>query len=281
MPYRPIKVAILSMYLDAPNQGMKNIKDILDIQVFPFEWDVFDVRGKCEVPGLDYDIYISTGGPGSPLEVDGVWDKKYFNLIDNLWNFNKRSKKEKKFGLFICHSFQMICHHFNLGQLSKRYSTSFGIFPLHKTDAGKKDPVLAKLPDPFYGADTRDWQIIQPNLEVFEEFGAQILCLEKIRDHVDFERAIMAVRLSNEFFCTQFHPEADAVGMSEHFKDAETRKKIIETYGLEKLEQTEAQLNEPCKIGLTNRVIIPAFLKIAVNSVLHNARAHSLVKDYY
>ncbi|OFX58965.1 MAG: hypothetical protein A2046_12910 [Bacteroidetes bacterium GWA2_30_7] len=271
MPYRPIKVAILSMYLDAPNQGMKNIKDILDIQVLPFEWKVFDVRGKNEVPGLEYDIYISTGGPGSPLDVDGIWDKKYFNLIDKLREFNKVSKGEKKFAFFICHSFQMICHYYNLGQLTKRNSTSFGIFPLHKTEAGMQDAVLAKLPDPFYGADTRDWQIIQPNLCVFESFGAKILCMEKIRDHVDYERAIMAVRLSDEFFCTQFHPEADAIGMSEHFKDPDTRKKIIETYGLEKLEQTAEQLNDPSKISLTNRVILPTFLKMAVNSILQNS----------
>lgn len=270
MTYRPIKVAILSMYLDAPNQGMKNIKDLLEIQVFPIEYKVFDVRGKNEVPGLEYDIYISTGGPGNPLEVDGIWDKSYFNLIDNLWNFNKEWKKNKKFAFFICHSFQMVCHHFNLGQLSKRHSTSFGIFPLHKTCDAQDDIVLSKLPDPFYGADTRDWQIVQPNLDVFAKFGAKILCLEKIRDHVDFERAIMAVKLSDEFYCTQFHPEADAFGMSEHFKDPETREKIINTYGYEKFEQTVSQLSEPGKISLTNRVLLPSFLKMAVNSIIQD-----------
>ncbi len=280
MAYRPIKVAILSMYLDAPNQGMKNIKDLLDIQVFPFEWKVFDVRGKNEVPGMEYDIYISTGGPGNPLELDGIWDKSYFNLIDNLFEHNKRSKTDKKFAFFICHSFQLICHHFSLGSLTQRHSTSFGIFPLNKTEAGKLDPVLAKLPDPFYGADTRDWQIVQPNLEVFEKFGAKILCLEKIRDHVEFERAIMAVRLSKEFMCTQFHPEADAVGMSEHFKNPETRQKTIDTYGLEKFEQTTAQLTDPSKISLTNRIILPTFLKIAVSTILQTSSVRQAVKDY-
>lgn len=280
MAYRPIKVAILSMYLDAPNQGMKNIKDLLEMQVYPFDWEVFDVRGKCEVPGLDYDIYISTGGPGSPLEVDGIWDKKYFDLIDSIWEFNKKSTTHKKFVFFICHSFQMICHHFQLGKLTKRYRTSFGIFPLHKTEAGKKDPVLAKLPDPYFGADTRDWQIIQPNLDMFEKYGAKILCLEKMRDHVDYERAIMAVRISKEFFGTQFHPEADAIGMSEHLKQPEIKQKIIDTYGQEKFEETVSQLNDPYKISLTNRVIIPTFLKIAMTSIIQNSSVGSAVKDY-
>jgi hypothetical protein len=29
-----------------------------------------------------YDIYISTGGPGDPLVGDGSWDTKYIELID-------------------------------------------------------------------------------------------------------------------------------------------------------------------------------------------------------
>jgi hypothetical protein len=33
----------------------------------------------------------------------------------------------------------------------------------------------------------------------------------KIRDHVQYERAIMAVRFTDYFVGTQFHPEADPV----------------------------------------------------------------------
>jgi len=262
-----VKIAILDMYYGAPNQGKRNICEILELQVLPLHWDIFDVRGKNELPSLEYDIYISTGGPGSPLEGDGIWDKNYFDLIDSIWNWNKK-KTKKKFVFFICHSFQMICHHFRLGELTRRHSTSFGIFPINKTDAGKLDPILAKLPDPFYAADARDWQIIQPNLEVFDAFGAKILCLEKMRDHVEFERAIMAVRLSNEFFGTQFHPEADAVSMSDHYSKPDIRAKAIETYGEKKVLETIEQIHDPYKIGLTNRVILPTFLKYSITSLL-------------
>jgi imidazoleglycerol phosphate synthase glutamine amidotransferase subunit HisH len=41
--------------------------------------------------------------------------------------------------------------------------------------------------------------------------GAKIISLEKIRDHVQYERAIMAVRFTDYFVGTQFHPEADPV----------------------------------------------------------------------
>ena len=71
MKERPVKVAILDMYQNHPNQGLRNIKDIVDTTEFGFEYRVFDVRGKNEIPGLDYDIFISTGGPGSPYDGEG------------------------------------------------------------------------------------------------------------------------------------------------------------------------------------------------------------------
>ena len=54
----PIKVAILDLYNNHPNQGMRCIKQIVEEQVFPIEWKVFDVRAKNEIPDLSYDVYI-------------------------------------------------------------------------------------------------------------------------------------------------------------------------------------------------------------------------------
>ena len=90
------------------------------------DYEVFDVRYKREIPGLDFDIYISSGGPGDPLDGDGVWDKEYFDLMDQLWEHNK-NHAEKKFVFFVCHSFQMICHHMGIGTISLRRKESFGL----------------------------------------------------------------------------------------------------------------------------------------------------------
>jgi homoserine O-succinyltransferase/O-acetyltransferase len=264
-----IKLAVLDMYNGAPNQGMKNILEMLDLQVYPFTWNRFDVRGANQLPGMDYDIFISSGGPGDPREGDGIWDRNYFNLIDEIWEWNKYNKR-KKYVMFICHSFQMFCLHFKLGQITKRHSTSFGILPMHKTAAGKTDPIFSRLPDPFYAADHRDYQLVQPDLEVFKKFGAKILCLEKIRDHVDYERAIMAVRLSDEFFGTQFHPEADPIGLLEYYRDKTLYDKAVANYGKKKVDDTVSQIHDPYKVSLTNKVIIPSFLRSAVSSLFDN-----------
>ena len=84
-----IRIAILDLYDGTANEGMRCIKQLVnefteDVHL-PVACKIFDVRGKAEVPGLDYDIYISTGGPGSPLDsVGSEWEHKYFELIDDL-----------------------------------------------------------------------------------------------------------------------------------------------------------------------------------------------------
>jgi hypothetical protein len=112
--------------------------------------------------------------------------------------------------------------------------------------------------------DSRDWQLIQPNLKVFKEHGATILSLEKIRTHVELERAIMAVRFSDEFVGTQFHPEADPVGMKIHFQKEENREKVIKNYSKRKYTNMMIHLEDPDKIALTHSTIIPHFIDTAL-----------------
>ena len=75
------KVAILDLYNGSANLGMANIQKIITENGFSFE--VFDVRSKGEVPNTDFDIYISTGGPGSPFEGEGKqWEENYFSFVE-------------------------------------------------------------------------------------------------------------------------------------------------------------------------------------------------------
>ena len=72
------RVAILDMYNNQPGEGMRCIRQLLqraqaDNQV-AFEVVEFNVRAKNEVPDLDFDIYVSSGGPGSPLDSGEAWE---------------------------------------------------------------------------------------------------------------------------------------------------------------------------------------------------------------
>lgn len=268
-----VRVAILDLYEGHVNQGMRCIREILnqwsEYHHVPLEWDEFDVRLKKEVPDLTYDIYISSGGPGSPVDSAGSeWEAAYFNWLSGIENWNSNPAKEtKKFVFFICHSFQLVCRHYNIAQISKRKSTSFGVFPVHVLLEGQREPVFTGLPDPFYVVDSRDWQATRPNFEKIKMMGAELLCVEKYRPHVPLDQAVMSIRFNKYMIGTQFHPEADAVGMSMYLQTEEKKKNVIENFGESKWRTMLEGLGDPQKIMWTYSHILPNFLAHAVDQL--------------
>ncbi|CAN5205137.1 hypothetical protein BH11BAC5_BH11BAC5_53340 [soil metagenome] len=270
---KQFRIAILDLYEGVANQGMRCIREIInqfsDFNNLEISWDEFDVRQKNEVPDLSYDIFISSGGPGSPLDsIDSEWEKVYFTWLHNIekWNANE-ANIQKKYVFFICHSFQLACRHYNIGNVCQRKSTSFGVFPVHLLKDGKREIVFEEMKDPFYAVDSRDYQVIEPKHNTLHQLGATILAIEKERPHVQLERAIMAVRFNEYMIGTQFHPEADAVGMSMHLQTEDKKKTVIENYGHDKWSSMIEQLNDPDKIVYTYEHILPNFLQIAVQSL--------------
>jgi homoserine O-succinyltransferase/O-acetyltransferase len=127
--------------------------------------------------------------------------------------------------------------------------------------------VFAGLRDPFYAVDSRDYQIIQPNYSVIEKMGAKILCLEKERPHVPYERAVMGMRFNDYMIGTQFHPEADAPGMTMYLHREDKKKTITENYGEAKWKSMLGHLNDPDKILWTYSHVLPNFLNQAVEQL--------------
>lgn len=269
-----LRIAILDLYDGYENQGMRGIHEI--IRNFSTEnkieshIEIFNVRQKCELPGFDFDLYISSGGPGSPIDSEGeTWDNLYFEWLKNIDRYNQSPENfQKKPVFFICHSFQLACRYFKIGQLTKRRSNSFGVFPIHLLEDGERDPVFSSLPNPFYAVDSRDYQVIEPDYKQIRKLGSKILAIEKERPHVPLQRAIMAVRFSKYFIGTQFHPEADPVGMLTHLHTPEKKESIIKNHGQSKWESMVEQLHDPDKIRLTYSTVLPNFLRIAVELVM-------------
>jgi GMP synthase-like glutamine amidotransferase len=267
-----IKVALLDMNNHHVNQGMRNIKEIS--QAFKENADeevsinLFDVRYKNEIPNIaDFDIFISSGGPGNPHKEGYEWEEKFANFLDAIWDHNKNSD-HKKFLFLVCHSFQLASIHWNIGNICKRKSYSFGVMPIHKTEEGANDFLFKNLPNPFYAVDSRSYQFIEADEEKMEKMGMKILALEKVRPHIHLERAVMAIRFSEEIFGTQFHPEADPKGMLENLKDDKNKDAMIENFGMEKYLETIDRMDDPDKIVLTQSQILPRFLKHAAQQIM-------------
>ena len=272
---RKIRVAILDLYEGQPNQGMRCLREILnqygEANDIDLQWDEFEVRIEKQTPDLSYDIYISSGGPGSPLESEGSeWEKAYFHWLKQVqeWN-NDEGNLQKKYVFFICHSFQLVCRHYHLANVCKRKSTAFGVFPMHILKEGNNEPVFEGLSDPFYSVDSRDFQVIAPNHNMLKKLGSSILALEKERPHVPLERAIMTIRFNEYMIGTQFHPEADPVGMSMYLQREDKKQTVIAEHGAEKWKSMIEHLNDPDKIRWTYSHILPNFLNTAIGNLVN------------
>lgn len=266
-----LRVAVLDMNNGVPNQGMRCItalvEQFFDKKEFHGNYRTFDVRQKNQVPDIaDYDIFISSGGPGSPYPTGEEWEYNFNEFLDRLYIHNK-TQEQKKYAFLICHSFQLACYHWKLGNVCPRRSTSFGVMPVHKFGSGMYERFFDGLPNPFFAVDSRDFQVIEPDDDQLQKFGAEIVALEKIRPHVQLDRAVMAIRFSDEIFGTQFHPEADANGMHFHFVQPERKQNIVKKFGEQKYQMILNHLNDDEKIMLTESVILPSFLQTSAEAL--------------
>lgn len=255
----PIKIAIIDMYDGSPNVGMQCIDNILinwsKANHKTIEISIFNARVECQVPDLSFDIYISTGGPGSPTDsLNEEWDKKYVAWLDQAF-------LQKKWVFLICHSFQIACRHFDIGKISLRRSRQIGILPVHPL---VKDVLFEGLKDPFYTLESRYYQITEPNDQTIASMGASIIILEKERPSVPLERAIMGVKFNSHMYGVQFHPEADPSLLDAYFTQPEVKNSMIESFGELKWKKTHHSIKDPQKVEATFNIMIPNFLNQAI-----------------
>ncbi len=273
MQKQKIKIATIDLYNNERNEGMRCIGEIVEESKKKFNdldisYNIYETRFKEDIPGINCDIFLSSGGPGSPFEGKGKkWEKDYFNLIEKIYSHNQTNNDKKKYIFFICHSFQMMARYFEFGKVSKRNSKSIGVLPFEKTDPGKADNILNQLTNPFYAADIREYQVTNPNKKVIDDIGAKILSYEILDDNAEGEPSIAVVKISNEIIGTQFHPEADPESMLYHFNRPDEKKQIVDTYGEEKYIQMLEILREPNAVKLTRKTVIPNFLNAAIDEL--------------
>ncbi|MEE1884657.1 glutamine amidotransferase-related protein [Pedobacter flavus] len=268
---KDIKVAIIDLNNGKPNQALPSIYSILED--FQLQHDVifytqsFALRNKGEIPDLGFDIYISTGGPGSPYDGNGhKWEEDLFNLLDALDEHNLQAS-QKKFTFLICHSFQLACMKYKLGTLTRREKIAAGVFPVYLTPEGENEPIFKGLKPVFYSIDNRNWQVVNPNAENLKNKKAVILAIENPHPNPDQERCLMAIRFSREMIGTQFHPEANPIGVKLFLHKPEIKKLIEENYSAKVYSEMIENLNHPERIPHTFETILPNFLMNAVQQL--------------
>jgi len=77
----------------------------------------------------------------------------------------------------------------------------------------------------------------------------------------------MAIRFNPYMVGTQFHPEADAQGMSMYLQREDKKQVVIQNHGLPKWTSMIEHLNDPDKINLTNKQVLPNFLMQSIEEI--------------
>ena len=113
--------------------------------------------------------------------------------------------------------------------------------------------------------------MVSPNAKKIKELDATIVAVEKGEFLNEETRALMAVRFSNEWFGTQFHPEAHPDGMIHYLRRQEKKDMILKQWGLHTYEEMMHNAIHPERLANTRDHILPGFLKDAVDHILDYA----------
>jgi len=258
-----LRLAVLDLYAGEQNYELQDLRTMLSDHKQIGAIEIFDVRKEQRFPSLDsFDVFIASGGPGDPTDTAEVWVDMFYQWLDGIFTWNQQHRDQKSL-LLICHSFQMACLHFGLAEITLRKSPSFGVYPVHLTDAGVEEELFAGLDNPFYAADFRSFQAVNPREERLEELSAEILALEKVRPHVPLDRAIMGIRFTDAILGLQFHPEVAPRSMRRYLKDAKRREVIVREQGEEKYNKMLRYLNDTSLMHPTYRKLLGNFVKRA------------------
>lgn len=248
------------------NQAMRAFKEIVS--------DFFD-RAKEANPEIDIglqivsprdkgefpdraDLYLSTGGPGSPY--DGVeWEGRYFDLLDEI------SGDDSKFMLAVCHSFQLAARWSGAGVVQLRpEGKKFGIMPVYMTEIGVASQLLGDFGDRLFAFEHRDWEVVGVDADRWK-----ILARES-RDGLSKGEATLAIDFGGGIEGVQFHPEADPVGIRAWICREDKKQELINVYGEELWESMIKTVDREDRVIRTRKKIIPGWLNRKFNILAEN-----------
>ena len=263
MNTRALRVAILSMYRRQDAPGLLYLRHLLRYESRNFglpdiHFREFQTRDAGEIPETaEFDVFISTGGPGNPFDGEGsAWEKAYFGFLDKI--YAQEPAEPKKFLFSICHSFQLLCRYFSIAEVRQREGkTRFGIFSAGACQEGTEDPLFGHLPNPYLIVENRNWECVNGDKTRMASLGIKVLA----RENADQNSALLALRISPAWVATQFHPETQPEEMKRQFLTEAKRKEVISTHGKEAWEETILRLDaKKPSLQETWELLLPRFL---------------------
>ena len=211
-----------------------------------------------DIPSAD--MYLSSGGPGSPFDGDGKeWVNRYYRFLDNVVDTAEDGGPEQQALFAVCYSFEMIIRHFKVATMAPRSERKFGVMPVYMTDEGQDHPLTAPFADRLFAFEHRNWEAIDLDTRRLASLGGQLLARES-RDGVSKGRAVLGLDVASGIEAVQFHPEADRAGVVSWVSRPDQAAAFKATYGEVTYQAMLRTLDDPRRLARTFALVIPGWL---------------------
>ena len=273
---RPIRVCLVDMNNGHVNQAMRCLRGIVT-QFFervrsanpslPCELGEVSPRNTNNAVPDDYDLYLSSGGPGSPFDGDGMpWVTDYGRFVDNVIESSIGGGGAQRSLFAICYSFEMVIRHLALAAVVPRVDRKFGVMPVYTTPEGQEHPLLQAFGDRLFAFEHRNWEAVDLDTSKLNTLGGKLLARES-RDGVSKGRAILGLDVAPGVEAVQFHPEADRPGVMNWISRPEQAAAFKATYGEVTYQAMLRTLDDPRRLARTYALVIPGWLARKFNEI--------------
>jgi GMP synthase-like glutamine amidotransferase len=265
----PLRVCLVDMNNGHVNQAMRCLRGIVASffervrrhnPALQCELGEVSPRNTGVTVPRDYDLYISSGGPGSPYDGDGMpWVADYGEFLDGVADSAIRGGKNQRAVFAICYSFEMVVRHFRLAAVVPRTERKFGVMPIYTTPEGQAHPLLRPFGDRLFAFEHRSWEAVDLDERKLSALGGELLARES-RDGMSKGRAILGLDVTAGIEAVQFHPEADRPGVMNWVSRPEQAAAFKATYGELTYQAMLRTLDDPRRLARTYALVIPGWM---------------------
>lgn len=275
-PQRPLRVCLVDMNNGHVNQAMRCLRGIV-AKFFErvhrhnpglhCELGEVSPRNTTDPVPDDYDLYLSSGGPGSPYDGDGMpWVDDYGRFVDNVVESSLVGGGTQRSLFAICYSFEMVVRHLQVAAIVPRVDRKFGVMPVYMTTEGQEHPLLAPFGDRLFAFEHRNWEAVDLDERKLTMLGGKLLARES-RDGVSKGRALLGLDVAPGVEAVQFHPEADRPGVMNWIARPEQAAAFKATYGEVTYQAMLRTLDDPRRLARTYALVIPGWLARKFNEL--------------
>ncbi|MFL5346938.1 MAG: hypothetical protein ACJ8AT_19315 [Hyalangium sp.] len=272
---RNLRIGLIDMNNGVPNQAIRSFRSIIATFTervrarnpgLTVTTTHVQPRNLGEVPPPDCDLYLSTGGPDSP--VDGFkehWATHLRTFFDKVVDGQLQHGTTAPSLFAVCYSFELAVLHFGIAQMIPR-ERKFGIMPVYPTDEGLASPMFAPFGDRLFVWEHRSWQAVDLDEKKLSELGGMLLARES-RDGMSKGRGLMAFRFTRGVDGTIFHPEADRPGVLNWLDRPEQAKAVTDAYGELVYQRMRKTVDDPTRLALTYALLLPGWMARTFNTL--------------